>query len=111
MCGGSAWLSDVGGAIPVTGPVGGSHAAKCCVHILIAQILHAGLAGSVQCVVAALQVTSYKLAMRNSAEAVSGPTAGDDGLLGTFSWQGPWAYVAHRGMPEVFDFDFELQQP
>lgn len=49
--------------------------------------------------------------MQNAAEAVTGPTAGDGGALGHFSWQGQWEQVAHRGMPDVFDFSFELQQP
>lgn len=49
--------------------------------------------------------------MRNAAEAVVGPTAGDRGALGHFSWKGQWAAVAHKGMPDVYNFDFELQQP
>lgn len=57
------------------------------------------------------KVTSYSLAMANAAEAVSGPTAGDAGALGVFKWGGQWEGVAHRGQPDVFDFDFELQKP
>lgn len=60
---------------------------------------------------AVLQVTSYKLAMANAAEAINGPTPGSDGSLGAFSWEGQWAGIAHRGMPTMFDFDFELQMP
>lgn len=62
-------------------------------------------------VFATLQVTSYKLAMSNAAEAVAGPTAGDGGALGVFTWKGNWENVAHRGQPEVFDFEFEVQKP
>jgi hypothetical protein len=61
--------------------------------------------------VAWLQVTSYRLAMANAAEAVAGPTAGDSGALGVFKWGSKWEGVAHRGQPEVFDFGFELQKP
>lgn len=60
---------------------------------------------------AAVQVTSYKLALVNAAEAVSGPTLGSDGSLAPFSWVGPWEGTAHRGMPATFDFDFELHKP
>lgn len=58
-----------------------------------------------------VQVTSYKLAMSNAAEAVNGPTRGTQGSYAPFSWEGRWSGVSHRGMPDVFDFSFELQQP
>ena len=57
------------------------------------------------------KVTSYKMALLNAAEAVNGPTLGQRGDLGAFAWRGEWEGVAHKGMPEVFDFEFELQQP
>lgn len=62
------------------------------------------------CCPVSVQVTSYKLAMANAAEAVNGPSVGD-GSLPLFSWEGKWAGVAHKGMPTVFDFKFELQRP
>jgi hypothetical protein len=54
-------------------------------------------------------VTSYRLALRNAAEAVNGPTKGSG--LEAFKWSGRWDGVAHDGMPDVFDFDFEVQEP
>jgi len=56
-------------------------------------------------------VTSYQLAMMNGALAVNGPTQGSDGSLGPFSWTGQWSGIAHKGMPTLFDFTFELQKP
>jgi hypothetical protein len=48
--------------------------------------------------------------MMNMAEAVNGPTSGDRDALGTFSWS-KFPDLAHRGMPDTFDFAFEPQQP
>eukprot|EP00775_Hariotina_reticulata_P010288 gene10288-10447_t len=56
------------------------------------------------------KVTSYKLAMMNMAEVVNGPTLGDRDALGPFSWS-KFPELAHRGMPDSFDFSFEPQQP
>lgn len=58
-----------------------------------------------------MQVTSYRLAMSNAAEAVNGPTLGTHGNYAPFSWEGRWSDISHRGMPAVFDFSFELQKP
>jgi hypothetical protein len=67
--------------------------------------------GNVRLDRAAVQVTSFKLAMVNAAEAVNGPTLGSDGSLAPFSWDGHWDGTAHKGMPATFDFVFELQKP
>lgn len=48
--------------------------------------------------------------MANTAYAVNGPTTGTRGVLGAFSWD-KWPQVAHRGQPDVFDFEFERQEP
>ena len=53
---------------------------------------------------------SHRMALRNVAEAVNGPTPGQRGDLGAFAWRKKWEGVAHKGMPEVFAFAFELQQ-
>lgn len=75
-------------------------------------VVAAAVAAAPACVcVCAVQVTSYRLAMANAAEAVSGPTLGTDGSLQPFSWSGPWSGVAHRGMPDRFNFEFELHKP
>lgn len=57
------------------------------------------------------KVTSYKLALKNAAEAVNGPTTGTGQSISPFQWSQGWGNVAHKGMPDVFDFDFELQLP
>lgn len=63
------------------------------------------------------KATTWRLALRNAATAVSGPTRGGsaDGRvppsLPPFAWQGRWRHMEHRGMPELFDFDWELMQP
>jgi hypothetical protein len=43
------------------------------------------------------------------AEAVNGPTA--DGLK-PFSWVvSPFKNITHEGLPDVFDFQFEVEAP
>lgn len=54
------------------------------------------------------KVTSYKMALDMKAEAVSGPTT--DGVS-PFKWSNAFDETSHRGMPDEFDFAFELQSP
>ncbi|KAI8474290.1 MAG: phospholipase B-like protein [Monoraphidium minutum] len=54
------------------------------------------------------KVTSYAQALRLEAEVVNGPTAQGQP---PFEWSGRWANVEHRGMPDRFDFNFEVQSP
>ena len=55
------------------------------------------------------KATSYKMAIRMQAEAISGPTRGKDSKLPPFRWSED--APVHSGQPEVFDFDFELMEP
>ncbi len=55
------------------------------------------------------QVTSYSMALNNTAEAINGPTLGSG--LKPFAWAKGWQNVAHRGMADVFNFAWELQRP
>ncbi len=51
------------------------------------------------------------MAMGMRALAVNGPSA--EGGLPRFSWSGAAAFAQgpHRGMPDLFDGDFEVQDP
>ncbi|GAX82744.1 hypothetical protein CEUSTIGMA_g10170.t1 [Chlamydomonas eustigma] len=57
------------------------------------------------------KVTSYSMAMAMRADAVSGPSR-EHGLP-AFSWSkaASFATGSHRGMPDVFDGRFDLQEP
>lgn len=53
-------------------------------------------------------MTNYRLALQLTAEAVNGPTWGEG--MPPFSWS-DWPHVAHRGMRQVFNTQWELQAP
>ena len=58
------------------------------------------------------KVTSWSRASRLDADAVAGPTTAG-GTLPPFSWKDDPEFekVPHRGLPEVFDFEYERFVP
>ena len=58
-----------------------------------------------------MQVTSFSMAYRQGALAVSGPSS--EGGLPPFSWSGArdFAHGRHGGMPDVYDGQMEMQEP
>ena len=58
------------------------------------------------------KVTSWSRASRLDADAVAGPTTAG-GTLPPFSWKDDPEFekVPHRGLPEVFDFEYERFRP
>ena len=58
------------------------------------------------------KVTSWSRASRLDADAVAGPTTAG-GTLPPFSWRDDPEFekVPHRGLPEVFDFEYERFRP
>ena len=51
------------------------------------------------------KIVSLRLLSQNRCYAISGPSHQS---LPPFSWTGQWASLPHRGMPEVFAFNYTL---
>jgi len=54
------------------------------------------------------KVTSYDRALKLVSEAINGPTTENQP---PFGFSGQWAMIPHEGMPEVFNFAFEIMDP
>eukprot|EP01010_Urceolus_cornutus_P002038 NODE_262_length_1895_cov_306.195558_g212_i0.p1 GENE.NODE_262_length_1895_cov_306.195558_g212_i0~~NODE_262_length_1895_cov_306.195558_g212_i0.p1 ORF type:complete len:543 (-),score=110.57 NODE_262_length_1895_cov_306.195558_g212_i0:203-1831(-) len=54
------------------------------------------------------KVTSYERFRRLESEAINGPTTQGQPV---FTWASKWANVSHIGLPERYDFRFEVMRP